>query len=322
MERRKISKDIPASEIWNTQSSIVPSGIRNAQSGIFYMLLAAFGFSVMGAAAKMLGGAFNSGQLVFFRNLVGLVIILISLYRRPPQQEGGRLGWLIFRGMMGTMALYTLLFCILHMPLGTAMTYNLTSTIFIALFSFLLFREYHGPAVLFAVLLGFAGMLLIYKPAMDLPWGWHFAGLVSGISSAIAYLTVGRLSRYYDARMIVLSFLLTGVLLPILSMSLHYLLGIPEDGLFIISFRLPVGTEWAIILLLGLSALFGQYFVTRAYGAGKAGIVSVFSYANIVFSVLFGLLLGDAFPDAWSISGMLLIILSGGMIALLKRSKT
>jgi drug/metabolite transporter (DMT)-like permease len=283
------------------------------------MLLAALGFSTMGAAAKMLKDHFNAGQLVFYRNLVGLIFLAISLWRYPPRQEGGRTGWLVFRGLMGTTALYTLLFCILHMPLGTAMTYNLTSTIFIALFSFLFFREYHGPAVLFAVLLGFAGMLLIYKPAMDLPWGWHLAGLVSGISSAIAYLTVGRLARYYDPRMIVLSFLLSGLLLPMVAMGLHYLGGIPENELFIVSFKLPVGADWAIILLLGLAALFGQYFVTRAYGADKAGIVSAISYTNIVFSVLFGLALGDAFPDAWSLAGMLFIIGSGVMIALRKR---
>jgi drug/metabolite transporter (DMT)-like permease len=287
-------------------------------AGIIYMLLAALGFSTMGAAAKLLKGSFNAGQLVFYRNLVGLIFLAWGLLRYPPRQEGGKAGWLAFRGLMGTTALYTLLFCILHMPLGTAMTYNLTSTIFIALFGFLFFREYHGMMVVFAVLLGFTGMIFIYKPAMDLPLGWHLAGLVSGVSSAIAYLTVGRLARFYDPRVIVLSFLLSGVLLPTLAMALHYHGGIPEDGLFIVSFKLPAGMEWAYVLLMGLAALFGQYFVTRAYGADKAGIVSAISYANIVFSVLFGMALGDAFPDAWSLGGMVCIIGSGVIIALVK----
>jgi drug/metabolite transporter (DMT)-like permease len=282
------------------------------------MLLAALGFSIMGAAAKLLKDGFNAGQLVFYRNLVGLVFLSGSLLYRPVVQAGGKTGWLVFRGFMGTVALYTLLFCILHMPLGTAMTYNLTSAIFIALFSFLIFREYHGAGVLLAVLLGFTGMAMIYKPAMDLPLGWHMAGLLSGVSSAIAYMTVGRLARYYDPRIIVLSFLLSGVLLPLVSMALHYLSGIPEDGLFVVSFKLPAGAEWAYMLLLGLAALFGQYFVTRAYGADKAGIVSAIGYANIVFSVLVGMALGDPFPDGWSLAGMACIICSGVLIALRK----
>ena len=111
------------------------------------MLLAALGFSLMGASAKLLKGSFNAGQLVFYRNAVGLLFLSVSLIRYYPKQVGGKTGWLIFRGLMGTTALYTLLYCILHMPLGTAMTYNLTSAIFIALFSFLFFREYHGKSL-------------------------------------------------------------------------------------------------------------------------------------------------------------------------------
>jgi len=283
------------------------------------MLLAALGFSLMGASAKLLKGSFNAGQLVFYRNAIGLLFLSVSLLRYPPRQSGGKTGWLIFRGLMGTTALYTLLYCILHMPLGTAMTYNLTSAIFIALFSFLFFREYHGRIVLIAVLIGFAGMVMVYKPGMHLPWYYHIAGLISGVSSAIAYLTVGRLANYYDSRMIVLSFLVSGVILPVISMMLHYLGGIPENGLLVIDFRWPVGMEWIYLFMLGSTALFGQFFVTKAYGADKAGIVSVFGYANIIFSVFLGLLLGDSFPDSLSITGILFIIGSGVMISLEKR---
>lgn len=283
------------------------------------MLLAALGFSLMGASAKLLKGSFNAGQLVFYRNAIGLLFLSVSLFRYPPVQTGGKTGWLIFRGLMGTTALYTLLYCILHMPLGTAMTYNLTSAIFIALFSFLFFKEYHGRIVLVAVLIGFAGMVMVYKPGMHLPWYYHIAGLISGVSSAIAYLTVGRLANYYDSRMIVLSFLVSGVILPVISMMLHYLGGIPENGLLVIDFRWPIGMEWVYLLLLGSTALFGQFFVTKAYGADKAGIVSVFGYANIIFSVFLGLLLGDSFPDSLSLTGILFIIGSGIMISLEKR---
>jgi len=73
-------------------------------------------------------------------------------------------------------------------------------------------------------------------------------------------------------------------------------------------------------LWLALSALFGQYFVTKAYGADKAGIVSSIGYANIVFSVFIGMALGDAFPDWMSLSGIICIILSGVIISLVKRN--
>lgn len=287
--------------------------------GIFFMLLAALGFSMMGGAAKSLKESFNAGQLVFYRNAVGLLFLLPGLFIKPPVQAGGKLGRLVFRGFMGTLALYTLLFCILHIPLGTAMSYNLTSALFIAIFSFFLFGEYHGRRVLLAVVLGFTGMLLIYKPVMHFPWYYHFAGLLSGITSAIAYLTVNRLAQYYDPRVIVLSFLLSGFIVPLVTMIIHYTAGVPTDGLFIVDFRWPAGREWFSLLLMGLAALFGQFFVTKAYGADKAGIVSVFGYANIIFSVFIGMMLGDAFPDIISWAGITCIILSGIIISLVKR---
>ena len=283
------------------------------------MLLAAFGFSVMGGAAKVLKGSFNAGQLVFWRNIVGLLFITGSLLNRAPQQTGGKLLRLIFRGLMGTSAVYMLLYCILHLPLGTAMSYNLTSALFIALFTFLLFKEYEGRWVILAVLLGFAGMLLIYKPSIHLPWFYHLAGLLSGILSAIAYITVGKLTKYYDTRVIVLSFVLTGVLVPLLFTSIRALLQLPADEILFIHWRWPQQTEWLYVLLMGSSALFGQYFVTKAYGADKAGIVSAISYAGIIFSIFIGLMLGDAFPDVVSLLGILLIICSGLLISFIKK---
>ncbi|HEX7844461.1 MAG TPA: DMT family transporter [Chitinophagaceae bacterium] len=287
--------------------------------GIFYMLLAALGFSLMGGSAKLLKGSFGAGQLVFWRNFIGLIVLIIGFMIKPPVNKGGKIQLLVFRGLMGTTALYTLLYSILHIPLGTAMTYNLTSALFIAVFSFLFFKEYHGRMVLLAVLLGFAGMLLIYKPAMHFPLHYHLVGLLSGITSALAYITVNRLAGIYDARIIVLGFIGMGVLVPCIFMLIGFIFNLPTDDVFFIAWRWPQGIEWLYVLSLGLFALFGQYFVTKAYGSDKAGVVSSIGYANIIFSVFIGMALGDAFPDLMSLSGICCIILSGILISLEKR---
>ena len=291
--------------------------------GILFMLLAALGFSVMGGAAKILKGSFGAGQLVFWRNTVGILVLFAGFIAKPPKNKGGKLKLLIFRGIMGTTALYSLLYCILHLPLGTAMTYNLTSSIFIAIFSFLLFKEYHGRIVLLAVLLGFIGMLMVYKPAIDFPWYYHVAGLISGISSAIAYMSVNRLATYYDNRVIMLAFIGSGFIVPSIFMIIRYAFQIEPDNVFFINWRWPIGIEWFYVCWLGLAAFFGQYFVTKSYGADKAGIVSAIGYSNIIFSVFIGMALGDAFPDLISATGMLCIIASGVIISIVKwRTRT
>jgi drug/metabolite transporter (DMT)-like permease len=156
---------------------------------------------------------------------------------------------------------------------------------------------------------------------MHFPWYYHMAGLLSGITSALAYITVNRLAGYYDSRIIVLAFIGTGVLVPTVLMIIGYLFTIPPDDVFFIQWKWPTGIEWFYVLWLGLAALFGQYFVTKAYGADKAGIVSSIGYANIIFSVFIGMALGDAFPDLMSSAGILCIILSGVIISIFK-SKT
>jgi drug/metabolite transporter (DMT)-like permease len=162
-------------------------------------------------------------------------------------------------------------------------------------------------------------MLFIYKPAIHFPWYYHGAGLLSGITSALAYITVNRLTGHYDSRIIVLAFVGTGVLVPLVFMIIGAVAGIPADPVFFISWKWPSGIEWIYVLWLGLAALFGQYFVTKAYGAEKAGLVSAIGYANIIFSIFIGMALGDAFPDLMSLGGIACIIVSGTLISLVKR---
>ena len=283
------------------------------------MLLAALGFSIMGGFAKELKTSFNAPQLVFYRNLVGVLFLSVSFFRYPVKQSGGRFGLLVFRGLMGTLALYTLLYNIIHIPLGAAMTYNTINTFYIALLSWWLLKEKLNTIAWICIIGGFTGILLIYKPSADFSWKYHGIGLLHGLFSAFAYLSIGTLNKYYDARIIVLSFLTGGLILPLLSMLLGYALQIPHDDFFFPVFRMPVGSEWFYLAGLGFSALLGQYFVTKAYSNDKAGIVSAIGYSNIIFGLIIGIMLGDAYPDIITVLGVLIVIGSGVMISLTKK---
>lgn len=283
------------------------------------MLLAALGFSVMGGFAKELRTSFNAPQLVFYRNLTGVLFLSASFFRYPVKQSGGRFGLLAFRGIMGTLALYTLLYNIIHIPLGAAMTYNTINTFYIALLSGWLLKEKLSTIAWICIIGGFTGILLIYKPSADFSWKYHGIGLLHGLFSAFAYLSIGTLNKYYDARIIVLSFLLSGLLLPLITMLSGYALHLTHDDFFFPVFRMPVGIDWFYLIGLGISALLGQYFVTKAYSNDKAGIVSAIGYSNIIFGLTIGILLGDAFPDMLAILGVLIVIGSGVMISLTKK---
>lgn len=287
--------------------------------GIMYMLLAALGFSVMGGFAKVLKTSFNAPQLVFYRNLTGLIVLSYSFFHFPVKQSGGRAWLLITRGLMGTVALYTLLYNILHIPLGSALTYNTTNTLWIALISLLVLKERLNAIAVICIIVGFTGVLLIYNPSLDFGFKYHVVGLICGITSALAYLSVSSLSSFYDTRIIVLSFLLSGIALPGIGMLLEWLTPLPTDEFFITWFRWPQGKEWIFIAGMGVAALIGQYFVTKAYANDKAGIVSAIGYSNIVFALVIGIILGDPFPGLRSLIGITLVIGSGILISLSKK---
>ena len=58
--------------------------------GIVFMLMAALCFSMMGGAAKALKEVFSAGQLVLYRNAIGMIFLVPGLLIKPPVQQGGQ----------------------------------------------------------------------------------------------------------------------------------------------------------------------------------------------------------------------------------------
>jgi len=73
-----------------------------------------------------------------------------------------------------------------------------------------------------------------------------------------------------------------------------------------------------VILLLGIAALFGQIYLTKAFSFQKTGVIGAVGYSNIVFSIIFGILLGDSFPGVLSLIGIVMIIACGILISFRK----
>jgi drug/metabolite transporter (DMT)-like permease len=55
--------------------------------------------------------------------------------------------------------------------------------------------------------------------------------------------------------------------------------------------------------------------MTKAYGATRAGIAGAVSYTNILFSLFFGIMLGDSFPNVAGLFGIMLVVMGGILVA-------
>ncbi len=289
--------------------------IKNLNDGVKYMLLASLCFAFMGAFAKLASQSLPSLEVVFFRNIAGVLLISAAIAKKPLRQKGGKPLLLLFRGTMGFMALLTFFYLIAHIPLGDAMTWSKTSPIFTAVFAWLFLNEKMSKKAWIAVFVGFVGIIFITKPTGLTLSKYDLLGLFSGIGAALAYTSIRELREYYEARMIVLSFVGVGTLGPILLFLISPYVHFPELDFMFATFVMPQGIVWFYVIAMGAIATLSQLLMTKAYSATKAGIVGAVSYTNILFSIIVGVALGDSLPDIVTTVGIVLIVLAGIMVA-------
>ena len=293
--------------------------IHAVDAGILFMLGSALISAMNGAVAKVLGDSMSAMEIVFFRNLIGVALILLVLRHTPPTLSGGKIHLLFLRGLFGFSAMILFFYTITTIPLGEAITLNKTSPLFVSILAFFLMKETLNRYGILALLLGFAGVVLITKPSGFTMSYEHFLGLLGGFFAACAYATIKRIRHFYDARVIVLSFTGIGALIPAILFIAAPFVDAPAPLRFLFpDFVLSSdAVEWGLIAFMALISTLSQWMLTKAYSLGKAGIVGVVSYTNIPFAVGFGWALGDPFPDLWVWTGIGLIVAAG---LLLKKS--
>lgn len=300
---------------------MLPQKIARIDAGIFYMLMATLTFAAMGGLVKTLSHTLPSLEVTFFRNVLGVGIIGLSLWKRPMATKGGKPLLLFFRGFIGFIALLAYFNNMANLPLGTAVTFNKTSPLFLAFFAWIFLGERLPRTAVLALLFGFAGIGMIAKPEGILNLDHNIIlGLLSGIGAALAYTSIRELKNHYDIRTIALSFMVVGTVGPVLLMILAEFVSVPASLSFVVSsFIMPQGITWLYIVLAGIFATASQILMTKAYSLTQAGIVGTITYTQILFAVVIGTLLGDHFPDMWSWIGMGLITISGLLVTLPKK---
>ena len=295
--------------------------LKNIDKGVLYMFLSALISALNGAITKILSEDMSALELVFFRNIIGVVIILYALKHTPPKLLGGKLHLLITRGVFGFLAMILFFYTITTIPLGEAITLNKTSPFFATLLAFYFLKEHLSITTLLAIVIGFFGIVLITKPFGFIISYEHFIGILGGFFAAAAYTTIKKIKDIYDARVIVLSFVVIGSILPAILFILTPYVEAPSALKFLfVEFKLPSSSYlWCMIAFMAFISTLSQWLLTKAYSASKVAIIGVISYTNIPFAIGFGWMLGDQFPDALTFMGIAFIIL-GGILVSKKRS--
>ncbi|WP_284615254.1 DMT family transporter [Aquabacterium humicola] len=268
------------------------------------MIVAAFLFATMGVAVKLASALYGTGEIVFYRGLIGtLMIAAISRWRGVPLRTPVP-AMHFWRSTSGVAALMLWFYAIGNLPLATAVTLNYMSSVWMALFllggAVLLGASRVDWRLLLAVMVGFAGVALILRPTMAQNQLWHgMAGVLSGMLAAMAYLQVTALGRAGE---------------PELRVVLYFSLGSAIAGAVTAVFEGFHAHSWRgamLLLATGLLATVAQLMMTRAYSIGRPLVNASLQYLGIVFSFFLGVwIFGD--PVTWmALAGMALIVAAG-----------
>ena len=87
------------------------------------------------------------------------------------------------------------------------------------------------------------------------------------------------------------------------------------------TWQLPQWHDLLLMAALGALAMSGHMLLTHAYRYGSAASLAPFTYMQIVIATLLGMLFFDHVPDAWSMLGMAVIMLSGAALAWSQKRK-
>lgn len=274
-----------------------------------WMIVASLLFACMGVCVKLGAAYFSTGELVFYRGFVGLLMMLVLLraQRIPYATPHWRLQ--LSRGLSGTIALMCYFFALGILPLATAVTLNYTSPLFVAMLLAWWFKEPVGRRLFSAVGLGFVGVALLLQPTLRADqWAGAMGGLGSGLIASLAYVNVRELGRAGEpeARTVLWFSLMTT------------LFGLP--------WALLSGSPHAIdargaVILLGVGGFGGcaQLAMTRAYRYGKTLVAANLAYTTVIFSSLFGVALWNEHLPWTSMAAIAIIVASGILVSLASR---
>ncbi len=285
-------------------STAGPKPLSAPLQGALYMTAAAFCFSIMNIAIRIVSDELDPLEIAFFRNLFALVFMLPWLARAGLAGLATRRpGTHLWRAALAMLAMVCWFYSIALLPLAEAVALNFTVPLFATAGAALFLGEIVRARRWSATLIGFLGIIVILRPgfsqlspAMALP-------VLAAVFMAMATLVVKSLSRTDSPAAIV--FTMNLILTPL---SL-------VPALFV--WRWPSWSTLALLALIGLLAALSHVALTRAYTKADASAVMPFDYARLPFVAGLAFLVFGQVPDLWTWGGA--AIIAGSAIYIARR---
>lgn len=283
-----------------------------ASLGARYMIISVLGFALMGVFVKIAAAeGIPVLEIVAARALVSAVLSYLDIRRKGIPLFGYRKDLLAARGLVGALSLICVFYSISRLPFAEATVIQYLHPMFTIILAFAFLKERPTMATGICVVLSFLGLLCIAQPnflldhsdpvsaGMPYPILALAAAVIGAFGSATAYVLVRKLNETEDSSVIIFYF-------PIIAFPLSLIL-LGDD------FVMPHGWLWLVLLLVGVCTQIGQIGLTKAMQTETAGKATSFSYLQVVFAIVFGIIFFDEIPALSVFIGAAMII-AGALI--------
>ena len=265
------------------------------------LVFASLFFSMMTVCVKKIDDRIPIYELVFFRSLLSLSITSFILKKKNINPWGNNKSLLILRGLLGTIALICIFYAIKHMPLSISTVIQYTYPIFISIFAGIFIREKINKSVFIALIIGWLGILVILNPTQLSNLNVEIENLsvliafIGAISTALAYITVKKLSYTEDIFIIIKYF-------PLVSLVILF-------PILLINWVTPNINELLWILGIGLFTQIEQTFLTIGLKNMEASEASSINYLQVLFGSIWGFIIFGELININFLLGSLLVLL-------------
>ena len=271
----------------------------DALKGIGFMVLACVFFGAMHVGVRHVTQSIHPFEAAFFRNFFGLLVLAPSFIThglRPLRTQ--RFGLHCLRAALNLVAMLSFFYALSITPVVLVQALAFTSPLFTAVLAVVLLGERVRARRLTAIVVGFAGTVLIIRPGVQpLEFG---PALVLASSAVWGYVVVliKSLSRT-DSTVTITAYM-------VLLMSPMTLV----CALFVWTW--PSGGELAVLVGIGIAGTLAQMCMTQSLRLAETTVVLPFDFTKLVWGAFFAWLLFGELIDTWTLAGAL-VIFSGGL---------
>ena len=272
--------------------------VDRARLGISITVVGGLCFAIQDAGIKWLSAEIAVLQILFLRSLFGLVFLGAStgFSGETISLKVNRPWLLVLRSGINILSWVLFFTSLKYLQLATAVALFFSFPLFLAIISVPLLGETVGIRRILAIIVGFAGVLLITNPAA----GLSMPALMM-LGAALGWAIVASLTRILGENEN------TTTLLFYTLLGFAVLLAIPQYWLW-----QSIDLD-AYLMIVGV-AFFGviaQFAVTKAYAIASPSLIAPFEYTALIWSAILGYLVWNDIPDLYAIIGAFLIIASG-----------